>query len=195
MYPHLRLLTKGAIVSSLLIYYILKVPPQNKLYILALIAALAGDLFLAIQKGNFFMLGLSSFLVMQILYILIFKRGYSKPTGNKFWASIGIAVFYLGFAILSWSSLGDLQIPVLIYAFALLSMLYFAMNVRTGQFFNYFGWGALLFVISDLLLAINKFVSQLPYEHFLVMVTYSIAQLMICLGLILSYERSLKSSK
>jgi len=188
-YPDLKLLTKGAIVSSLLIYYILKVPPQNKLYILALIAALGGDLFLAIQRGSYFELGLSSFLIMQILYIFIFKKGYSPPVGTKKWLSILIGSFYLVFAIISWGKLGNLQIPVMIYAFALLTMLFFALNINTAKMFNYFAWGALAFVISDLLLAINKFVSPLPYEHFLVMATYGLAQFLICFGLILSYER------
>jgi uncharacterized membrane protein YhhN len=192
-YPELRLLTKGAIVSSLLIYYILKVPPQNKLYILALIAALAGDLFLAIQRGDYFELGLGSFLVMQILYILIFKRAYRKPTGTKLFLSLGILLFYVTFLIVTWGNLGELQIPVLIYAFALLSMLFVALNIETGPFFNYLGWGALLFVISDLLLAINKFMTPIPKEHFWVMITYGAAQFLICIGLILSYERSLKA--
>lgn len=194
-YPQLRLLTKGAIVSSLLIYYILKVPPQNRLYILALIAALVGDLFLAIQKGNYFELGLGSFLVMQILYILIFKRAFTMPSGTKLWISLGILFFYIAFAIFSWGSFGELQIPVLIYALAILSMLFVAININTGTYFNYLGWGALLFVISDLILAINKFLMPIPMEHLLVMATYGAAQLLICLGLILSYERSLKANK
>jgi uncharacterized membrane protein YhhN len=191
-FPHLRLLTKGAIVSSLLIYYILMVPPQNKVYILALIAALCGDLFLAIQKGDYFILGLGSFFIMQLLYISIFKRAYKSPSGQKLYLSLGIAAFYILFMIFSWSKLGDLSIPVAFYALALCSMLYLALNIDHRSSFHYIGWGALLFLISDFLIAINKFLFPIPFEHFFIMITYAVAQLFICFGLILSYERSLK---
>lgn len=193
-FPHLRLLTKGAIVSSLLIYYIIKVPPQNKIYILALIAALCGDLFLAIQKGDYFILGLGSFLIMQLLYISIFRRAYQHPKVHKLYISVGIGIFYFVFIALSWSKLGDLQIPVALYALALCSMLYFAVNIDNRANFHYIAWGALLFLISDFLIAINKFLFPIPYEHILIMATYGIAQFLICFGLILSYERSLKKS-
>jgi uncharacterized membrane protein YhhN len=49
--------------------------------------------------------------------------------------------------------------------------------------------GALLFVISDSLLAINKFYQDIPLAGVLIMLTYGLAQLFIMEGAI-SYIRS-----
>jgi uncharacterized membrane protein YhhN len=44
--------------------------------------------------------------------------------------------------------------------------------------------GAFLFVISDSLIAVNKFVIPLPWQHLLVMLTYYLAQYYLFIGCI-----------
>jgi uncharacterized membrane protein YhhN len=43
-------------------------------------------------------------------------------------------------------------------------------------------FGALLFIISDSILAVNKFYSSFNYAGILIMLTYALAQLFIVMG-------------
>jgi uncharacterized membrane protein YhhN len=191
--PDIKLLTKGLIVASILVYYIIKVPPQNKLYILALIFALIGDLFLAVDRDISFELGLGSFLVMQLLYISIFKKGILKPLDIKIFPTLQIVMIFIGFMVLTWTKLGAFFWPVAIYGLTLSIMTFFALHINSYGQINLFWIGAFAFMISDFMLAINKFVVAIPYQKLFVMSTYGIAQLFICLGFIYSYERAIKS--
>ena len=64
-------------------------------------------------------------------------------------------------------------------------MLSFAIDlwrIKDGVVSFYIISGALLFITSDSLLAINKFYSSFQYAGILIMLTYGIAQLLITLG-------------
>jgi uncharacterized membrane protein YhhN len=75
-----------------------------------------------------------------------------------------------------------MKIPVSLYAFVISTML--LMSIKA-----YFEWkkpanllvliGAVLFVVSDSILAINKFYTPLPMSSFLIMSTYLGAQFFI----------------
>jgi uncharacterized membrane protein YhhN len=74
-------------------------------------------------------------------------------------------------------NLGDLTIPVFIYALVLSTMLLFAFKgflmEETGKLV-YFD-RAVLFVSSDSLVAFNKFYNPLVLSSFIIMITYLIA--------------------
>jgi uncharacterized membrane protein YhhN len=75
-----------------------------------------------------------------------------------------------------WPHLAEgLRIPVVVYAVALGAMLYFGVKLGDKLIF----WGALLFVISDSLLALGKFYYPIPGNSFWVMSTYIWAQLLL----------------
>ena len=72
--------TKPALMITLILYFLsaikgIKFKDRN-LFIFAMICALLGDTFLMFQAQNslFFMLGLGSFLLMQIGYSIYFNR-------------------------------------------------------------------------------------------------------------------------
>jgi alkenylglycerophosphocholine/alkenylglycerophosphoethanolamine hydrolase len=67
---------------------------------------------------------------------------------------------------------GVLRIGVSIYAILICSMLYTALMQRSSLY----ALGAVLFVISDFILAWNKFVEPVPYRTILVIGTYLSAQ-------------------
>ena len=67
---------------------------------------------------------------------------------------------------------GAERIGVCIYAFLICTMLVTAMLQRSSLF----ALGAVLFVFSDFILAWNKYVEPVPYRHYLVLVTYFLAQ-------------------
>ena len=155
---------------------------------LALIFAWIGDLLLLNQNDEMFFLGgLGSFLVMQILYCIIFFKSMHEPqlpkrsyTGSSIIAFAVITYFIYQYA-------GDMWLAVAIYALTILAMLLFAFNrneLTSLKSFRYVLAGALLFVISDSLIGINKFIFEIPKASFLIMLTYIPAQYLITSGIL-----------
>lgn len=185
--PEINLLTKGALVASIMTWYIVNVSRQNKSYIIALIFALTGDLLLAFGTNEAFLLGMGAFAVMQILYISIFLRGYVKPSGWKLYISIALLLIYLIFIFGFGSKFKELYVPIAIYGALLTTMTITAVNIRSLGF-SPISIGALFFLLSDVLIGIDKFIIALPMEHFLIITTYCIAQYLIAYGLIESFR-------
>ena len=103
-----------------------------------------------------------------------------------------VTLYLYGMLTLLFPTLGDLKIPVSIYAFTISLMLIMAIRGSlTWQkpmnllILN----GAIAFVTSDSLLAINKFYNPLPNATFLIMVTYIFAQYLITLGILKMNEK------
>ncbi|NJM25768.1 MAG: lysoplasmalogenase [Bacteroidia bacterium] len=92
-----------------------------------------------------------------------------------------------GLVIILLPHLGALKIPVVIYALVLVTMVLSALyrfgKTTTLSFWLVLG-GALLFMTSDSLLAINKFIAPLPMAGFWIMLTYGAAQWCIVVGLL-----------
>lgn len=157
----------------------------------ALFFSWVGDVILLFaDKGElYFIFGLISFLIAHILFILLFiKQKKENPNSNLIWLGFVLVAAYLyGMLKLLFPSLGDLKIPVTIYAFTISTMLIMAIK-------GYFHWrkpnnliillGAIFFVSSDSILAINKFHSALPNSGFWIMTTYLLAQYLITTGIL-----------
>lgn len=164
----------------------------KNLLLSALVFSWIGDIILMFaDKGElYFIFGLVSFLIAHIIFILLFTKQEKENTStNKlFWIGLIIVGIYLfGMLSLLYPSLGDLKIPVTVYAITISTMLLMAIK-------GYFNWkkpnnltvllGALIFVSSDSILAINKFHSELPKSGFLIMITYIVAQFLITKGIL-----------
>ncbi|HMC98781.1 MAG TPA: lysoplasmalogenase, partial [Ferruginibacter sp.] len=82
-------------------------------------------------------------------------------------------------------SLGKMELPVTVYAVVITTMLICSIhafrktNSAAGSFFIL---GALFFVLSDSLLAINKFYQPFSFAQVLIMLTYCAAQFFIVMG-------------
>jgi uncharacterized membrane protein YhhN len=160
--------------------------PRNlrALVICAWAASIAGDAFLA--WSGFFIQGLASFLTAHVLYCVLFLK--SGPRALNVAAAAPLVLFGASMAtwlIASGGVAGGLVAPVMLYLTVILAMAMIAasrykaeptLENRTVLF------GALFFVVSDSLLAINKFVLPLPYSGVLVLGTYYSAQECILLG-------------
>lgn len=166
----------------------------NKTWLfLALTFSWMGDiLLLFVFKGSsFFIFGLISFLIAHLFYVFLFIKELKK-TGGKFALKQPgltlIILFIIGFYALLSPNLGDMKIPVIVYALVISFMLYIAYLLyphRTKPSSLFLLTGAIAFVISDFLLAINKFYAPFPNAGFFVMVTYLYAQgalVWACLG-------------
>lgn len=110
------------------------------------------------------------------------------------WPSLLFLALYMGGMLtLIAPGLGEMQIPVMAYMFCIVMMSWQALGlyfVQPGRPHALIATGALLFVISDSLIALDKFYMALPMRSLLVLGTYWMA-----LGLIVngSYLNALKS--
>jgi uncharacterized membrane protein YhhN len=158
-----------------------------------------GDIFLMFSDKGFlfFIFGLGAFFIAQIVYINLFLRTINLSGNtpylkkNPFWL---IAYIFYGMVIymLLYNHLDPvLKFAVFAYMIALLGMSAMALN-RFGNghpiSFSFVFAGSILFVLSDSMIAINKFLTPIPYEGILIMSTYIGAQYFIMKGLIKQYE-------
>lgn len=197
-----HLFTKPSLLISLIIFFLLhrkEVQSKARIWMmLALHFSLAGDVLLMFQADDplFFLLGLVAFLLGHVSYVIAFLRGREgKPKLFDSKAKIGfylLALAYgIGFFLYLEPHLGPMKIPVAVYELVILCMGVTAL-LRWGSTAKASFWlvfaGALCFMLSDSILAVNKFALPLPLSHLLIMSTYGIAQLLIVAGMLRSKE-------
>lgn len=163
--------------------------------VMAIIFSCLGDVLLMLQESNpnYFMFGLGAFLFAHIFYIFSYKQHQGEESGNelqglqKIRFALPIVLAGTGLVTILYNRLGDLKIPVLLYAGVLTYMVLVALfrfgRTNAGSFAMVFG-GAILFMMSDSLIAVNKFLDPLSQVDFWVMITYISAQFLIVRGLI-----------
>ena len=177
--PEIRYVTKPLLLILLMGHIALE-NPKPALFFTA-IFALLGDVFLLIPGDNpfYFQLGLGSFLIMQLSYIRLFAKQASDLAWVPAYARqplAGVIIYvFLFLAFLNPNLSDGMKIPVTLYAFALGSMLYFAIRLKNQLIV----WGAFLFVVSDSVLAFGKFYYSFPGISTVVMLTYILAQLLL----------------
>lgn len=181
-YPGLRLISKPLIVASLIIWYVSCVKyRQRPLVLCALIFSLFGDILLLFGGAVFFIYGVGAFLLAQICYALYFRRfgnfrGRKDKLSSTFVVLIA-AVFYFYL----YPHLGDMKIPVLLYTVALTAMIVFAVVQRLSVLIAI---GSIFFMISDMSLAVQKFVLTDVNLDVFIMTTYCLAQYLMVKGII-----------
>ena len=137
-----------------------------------------------------FIQGLASFLVAHIFYVIAFNN-YSVITeishSQPKWQLILPFIVYGGLVYQYLSeNLGKLKIPVVIYISVISLMGISALNrmIQINDTSSYYALaGALIFIISDTILSINKFKSKFIQAEFLLLTTYYTAQLLIALSI------------
>jgi len=149
---------------------------------LGLAFSTAGDVLLDLGP-RFFVFGLAAFLGTHLTYICLFVR--NRVAGVRLdpplLAVLLLVLAYSG-TLAAWivPSVGDLAAPVVLYVCALWAMVSTAILARFKQ--RMLAIGAILFLISDSLLAINRFKTPLPLAGYLVWITYYLGQCGIALG-------------
>lgn len=153
----------------------------------AIIFSWIGDmLLLRDDEELFFLGGLGAFLIAQVLFaISLYKSVYTKLVFD--YRPLTPIMFYGALLLLALlRKAGPMSIPILIYALCILSMVSIARLRRGLTLEESYRWafiGAFLFVISDSVLALNKFVFELPLASFFVMLTYVFAQYFLVRGI------------
>jgi uncharacterized membrane protein YhhN len=160
-----------------------------------------GDILLMFSGGYdnemFFYAGVGGFFFAQVAYIFVFLLNAENDIKglllrNPLWfiplVTYGVLIYLLLYPTLE----GAMVYIILIYAVSLIGMSLAALNRRDRVGISSFRLvliGSLLFVLSDSLIAINKFHTEIPYGGFLIMLTYIAAQYLIMQGLIRENER------
>ncbi|HNP18261.1 MAG TPA: lysoplasmalogenase [Fulvivirga sp.] len=197
-------LSKPLLMPSLILYFISSIQERKAVFWLilaALVLSWAGDVLLIFQYQHplFFMLGLASFLVAHLVYIYAYSKAkWEKPikpllTSQKLRHALTLSLAGMALIYILLPGLGNMKIPVIIYAAVLVVMAIVAM-LRYGytniSSFGYVFGGAILFMISDSLLAINKFLDPITLAGVWVMLTYCLAQYFIVEGIKKHYSKN-----
>lgn len=159
---------------------------SRRAIMLALIFSLGGDIFLMLPASLLtagFELGLASFLVAHLLFLIGFTRDarlFAKPL-----PLVLLMLASAGNLILLWPSISvELQLPVLVYMLCLLAMAGQAMS-RALQLRTKASWmaaiGGIAFLVSDTIIAFNKFYTPIPAAPLIILATYYTAlYLIVC---------------
>ncbi len=199
----LQYICKPLIILSLIGWFVAETSRSKVKFIKWILAALffswAGDILLMFQEkiSDFFLFGLAAFLLAHIFYIIFFHQVRTREgIKGKLFLLLPVTAYYAGLILWLSPYLGDMTLPVRIYGIVISFMLMVALHmsyIKNKTAGKQMMTGALLFVISDSVLAINKF--YLPFENagILIMLTYGLAQLFIVKGAA-AYIRSANSN-
>ena len=178
----LQVIFKPMIILTLIGLYFSSVEKRNYWYVLALAFSFIGDLLL-LDSNDFFIYGIASFLVTQLLYIFIIVKQMERPSNfHKYLYAFLFANYVVFLLNLLRPNLGELFYPVLIYGitisiFGLVSTINYSTK-RTKKSLLLMV-GAILFIASDSMIALNKFYQPNIYYPVSIMVTYILAQFSI----------------
>lgn len=195
----LEKISKPLLMPVLAIYFLFQTKQMQSTFkkwiLLALFFSWAGDVLLMFQADdpNFFLFGLSAFLLAHIFYIIFFNGvRIREKIRIDFKLLLLVLTYYALLISLLFNHLGSMQISVMAYGIVISSMFLLAMHmlfINSKMAGRWMMLGALFFVLSDSLLAINKFYQPFEMAGVIVILTYGMAQLFIVYGAI-KYIRS-----
>lgn len=184
-------ITKILLIPTLAIWLLEGLKNHSIFLLLALLFSWFGDILLVFQQRPvFFLLGLSTFLMAHIFYIITFYKTTRTSHRNlpySFSIAIVIIAYIIGFLSLIGPTLGEMKVAVYLYAIVISLMLGIALNrykKTNPKSFFFIASGALLFVFSDSMIAWNKFVDPFQNADFFIMITYIAAQTLIVSGVL-----------
>ncbi|WP_435356498.1 lysoplasmalogenase [Emticicia sp. SJ17W-69] len=190
----LNYLTKPLLMITLGVLYFQKtknnLTSQDKIMLAALLFSCFGDTFLMFQgqNPNFFLFGLGSFLLAQISYTTIFRK--SRKTA--YLKSVPFAIYTVGLLFILWDKIPAAFLgAIILYSFAILMMGIGAVERQSNaKSYQYVLIGAITFIASDSLIAINKFAFKISLSDVWIMATYIIAQYLIVEGVLLGRKKA-----
>lgn len=192
----LEFFAKPAVMIFLLIWLYVSTGLQGRAlwFGVGILFSLIGDVALLSSSDRMFIAGLIAFLLTHVFYLIGFKDELLHFTA---WSSILLLFIYVNGLRLLWRIVGamrlqgqdTLAVPVVVYGLVISLMLYAAMSTMYGPQWKtsaavLVSGGALLFWISDLILAWNKFVSPIKNGHFFNIIAYHLGQIGLIAGVI-----------
>ena len=164
-------------LTSFLILFlpILFKAPSEKAYakpiVIGLLFCLLGDTFLLFE--SYFVFGLSAFLIGHLFFLFAFvkKQGWHK----NLILGLLLVIVAASLCVLIQKKLNELLLPVVLYMTVIVLMSWhgwgLALNSKTKNLKN-IGVGVSLFMVSDTLLAINKFYVPIHFSGIFILGAY-----------------------
>jgi len=143
----------------------------------ALLGSVCGDVLLDIPHAGLFIYGLVAFLMAHLFYTVLFFRFAEKPGSTDMAVIAGLALFA---GLMIWIFRGidpKLLGPVVLYIVVIITMSVGALLVPAANRLLF--WGAILFIASDVVLAVNKFLVAIPHGRLINITLYFLAQFTI----------------
>jgi sterol desaturase/sphingolipid hydroxylase (fatty acid hydroxylase superfamily)/uncharacterized membrane protein YhhN len=158
-----------------------KYSASTALLLAALVFSLTGDVFLMLP-GDYFIPGLAAFLVAHAFYIALFRQDAPWFANRR--ALQGVLAVGAGVYAVLWSHLPDAGLQVAVAAYITVICLMTSQALGRARTLGdtaaaRVALGACIFMASDALIAINKFLMPVPLATFWILVTYFAAQLLI----------------
>ena len=178
----LQLIFKPLIMPCLMLLYFVSVKTRNNWYVAAMFFSFLGDVLL-LDKNNMFLYGIAAFLITQLLYVFIIARQMPQSDWKvKSKAILPFSIFFIGLISILKDGLGDFLIPVIIYGvaisiFGFVSLLNYLLKKDRASLILLSG--AILFILSDSMIALHKFYEPRAIYPAAIMITYVIAQFLI----------------
>lgn len=150
---------------------------------LALLFSAIGDVMLGLHREDLFIFGLLAFLVAHLFYIALFGRNFPRPLrldAEQKMLVAGILMFCAGMTVWLWPGFGAMKIPALIYLCAIALMCISATLMQLPK--RTVIIGALLFLLSDSLIAANRFRAPILWSNYAIWFTYYVGQCCIVFG-------------
>ena len=151
----------------------------------ALALSSAGDILLDVDPRNLFIFGLGAFLIAHINYAAFFLRvrlrGQEIPR-SRLGAAAAVLMYAVAFGAWLVPGLGTFAVPVALYMCAITAMVVSALFARLEN--RWVAGGAILFLISDSILAADRFRTPIPLSDYIVWATYYAAQFGIAAGVL-----------
>ncbi len=184
-YWPINVIIKGLAVSILAAIALSLVRGRGRMLLsIALLCSSLGDILLALRNGNYFVFGLLSFLVAHLFFITLWLRHWATPLETTGKQKLLIVALILFLAAMLWWLLPipGLSLPVAIYMCVLTTMVMIAALADFKS--NWVVIGALLFLLSDTLIALSTFkhVVDGKLAGLLIWSTYYLAQYFIAVG-------------
>ena len=152
---------------------------RGKLLFISLLFCAAADIALELAAGKYFVAGLGLFLIAHIFFIITFSRDF-KFQKTKVPVIVLLVVYSVMMAFILTPSLKEMAIPVYVYMTALTLVGVFAsLRAAKNDFTLY---GAIAFIVSDSVLAVNKFMMPIAGANYIIMITYYASLFLIVYG-------------
>lgn len=187
---------KGLSVSTMALIAWLSLPAgRNRLLLTAALAfSSLGDILLDISS-KMFVFGLGAFLLAHLccvpLFLLQRKKGDSLGA-PRIVLAVALVAFSDAISIWMLPSLGGMAVPVMAYVTVLTGMAVSSLFWKAST--NWIIAGAILFLISDTVLGVNKFVQPIPYRGWIVWSTYYAAQFLITRGSLKEFPQAVENA-
>lgn len=191
---------KPLIMILLMGWVVAQKPHWQRKLLIGTVFALLGDVFLMIREVDMFGPGLGSFLLMQVCYIGAFRQEIRAAKGRvserrialtllPFVAYVGVFLLYLDAPFHRTPGTNGLWGPVIFYVVCLCSMAVMAAlrpKIEPISQYQRVLLGAVLFVLSDSAIAVNKFALPFLGASVVIMATYAAAQYLIVTGVVMA---------